>query len=75
METTTTAITVYVNGQPHTLPEVPTLDALLRHLGRDPGMPGIAIALNDAIVRRNEWASTLAHDRDRVEVITASQGG
>lgn len=54
-------------------------DRSLLHLliaqGIDPEKPGIAVALNDAVVRRGEWTGTELEEGDRVEVITAMQGG
>ena len=68
-------MTVQVNGEPREAPADVALDALLRHLGRDPAMPGVAVAVADAIVRRADWPSTTVHDGDRIEIVTASQGG
>ena len=36
---------------------------------------GVAVAVNDTVVPRGAWASTVLDDRDRVEVLTAVQGG
>ena len=36
---------------------------------------GVAVALNDEVVRREAWAATVVRDGDRVEVVTAWQGG
>jgi len=36
---------------------------------------GVAVALNDEVVSRGAWASTPLADGDRVEVLTAVQGG
>ena len=69
------AITIRVNGEPREVPDGLTVGGLLQHLDRDPAMPGYAVAVNDAVVRRGEWAQATVHDGDRVEVVTASQGG
>ena len=66
---------ILVNGEPREAPAGTTVEGLLRHLGRDPGMPGVAVAVNDAVVRRAEWARATVQDGDRVEIVTASQGG
>jgi sulfur carrier protein len=68
-------IALRVNGAPHRATAGVTVEGLLRHLGRDPGQPGFAVAVNETIVRRAAWASTLLADGDRVEIVTASQGG
>ncbi|PFG33938.1 sulfur carrier protein ThiS [Sanguibacter antarcticus] len=36
---------------------------------------GIAAAVNDRVVPRSRWASTLLDDDDRIEIVTAVQGG
>ena len=66
---------LFINGEARDVPEGMSLEALLRHLGRDPGAPGVAVAVNDVVVRRADWASTALAAGDRVEVVTASQGG
>ena len=49
--------------------------ALLRELGIDPERPGTAVARNDEVVPRNRWSETPLADGDRIEIITAVQGG
>ena len=68
-------MTIRVNGEAREVPAGVTVDALLRHLDHDPRMPGFAVAVNDAVVRRPEWARVPVRDGDRVEIVTASQGG
>ncbi len=70
-----TAVSLRVNGAPYDAPADSSVEHLLRHLGRDPDTPGVAVAVNDAVVRRALWAETTLRDGDRVEIITASQGG
>jgi len=36
---------------------------------------GVAVALNDAVVPRGAWPSTVVAAGDRLEVVTAVQGG
>jgi sulfur carrier protein len=36
---------------------------------------GVAVALNDSVVPRAAWATTVVEDDDRLEVLTAVQGG
>lgn len=36
---------------------------------------GVAVALNDQVVPRGDWASTIVREADRIEVLTAVQGG
>jgi sulfur carrier protein len=62
-----------VNGRPHELPEGAVLTGLVTAVA--PGHRGIAVALNGAVVRAAEWPATSLHEGDRVEVVTAHQGG
>ncbi len=36
---------------------------------------GVAAAVNDEVVRRAAWDSTLLADGDQIEILTAVQGG
>jgi sulfur carrier protein len=36
---------------------------------------GIAVAVNDEVVPRAAWATTILREADRIEVLTAVQGG
>jgi sulfur carrier protein len=36
---------------------------------------GVAVALNDQVVPRADWNTTIVREADRVEVLTAVQGG
>jgi sulfur carrier protein len=36
---------------------------------------GVAVALNDQVVPRGDWATTIVREADRIEVLTAVQGG
>lgn len=67
--------TLRINGDPREVPDALTVDALLRHLGRDPDQSGMAVAVGDRVVRRAEWTATPLAEGDRVEIITAAQGG
>lgn len=55
--------------------EFKTVHDLLAALGIDPDQQGIAVALNHMIVQRTQWKSTALAENDRVELITAMQGG
>jgi sulfur carrier protein len=39
------------------------------------GQGGVAVAVNDEVVPRRVWSATALADGDRVEVLTAVQGG
>lgn len=70
----TSSVHIVLNGEPRELAADSVRD-LLETLGVDPSRPGVAVALNDRVVRRALWESTRIVDGDRVEVITAMQGG
>jgi sulfur carrier protein len=36
---------------------------------------GVAVALNDQVVPRADWKTTIVREADRIEVLTAVQGG
>lgn len=65
--------TVSVNGEAREISEGLTLDQLVASL--TPAPAGVAAALNEAVVPRSRWAGTALADGDRVEVLTAVQGG
>jgi sulfur carrier protein len=64
---------VSVNGEPRVIAPGTALDALVRALAPSPS--GVAAALNETVVPRAEWPSTSLSEGDRVEVLTAVQGG
>ncbi|MER6095450.1 sulfur carrier protein ThiS [Streptomyces sp. NPDC001728] len=64
---------VSVNGEARVLSGPLSLDALVATL--TPARSGVAAALNETVVPRGEWAATPLGEGDRVEVLTAVQGG
>jgi sulfur carrier protein len=64
---------VIVNGAARELAEGTTLAEVVAELTAAP--TGVAVAVNDSVVPRGAWAATVLDDRDRVEVLTAVQGG
>ncbi len=66
--------TISVNGE-RCATGASDLEALLRERGQDPGRPGIAVAINDDVVRRADWKGTTLREGDRVEIVGAVQGG
>jgi sulfur carrier protein len=66
-------IIVLVNGERHTLQAPLALDALVATLTT--AHRGVAAALNETVVPRTRWSSTPLADGDRVEILTAAQGG
>lgn len=64
---------VYVNGEPRELDHPLTLAELVTELDLPPAR--IAIELNRAVVRRNDWPATLLNDEDRIEIVHFVGGG
>jgi sulfur carrier protein len=64
---------VTINGAPSDMPDGTTVDDLIAHLGR--GRSGLAVAVNDEVVPRSRWAVAGLREGDRIEVLTAAQGG
>jgi sulfur carrier protein len=68
-------MTVIVNGTPRALDPGTDVAALVATLAASPSARGVAVAVNGAVVPRARWAATALADGDRVEVLTAVQGG
>ncbi|MBI4482149.1 MAG: sulfur carrier protein ThiS [Acidobacteria bacterium] len=64
-----------VNGKSMDFPAALRLDQLLEQLSLNPQRSGIAVAVNDEIVPRQEWAAKILGEGDRVEIVHAVQGG
>lgn len=64
---------VIVNGAAREMPEGSTVADVIA--GVSGAVSGVAVALNDEVVRRSRWTTTPVADSDRIEVLTAVQGG
>jgi sulfur carrier protein len=64
---------ISVNGEPRDVRPGTALDTVVRSLTASSS--GVAAALNETVVPRTEWPSTPLAEGDRVEVLTAVQGG
>ena len=74
--TTDTPISVTVNGEERTVPDGYPLTDVLRDLDIDPDeSSGVAVAINESVVRRQDWDGVTLSEEDTVEVIQAQQGG
>jgi sulfur carrier protein len=64
---------VTINGTAYELPLGATVTQAVQKLT---GVgSGVAVAVNDEVVSRGAWDSTALVEADRVEVLTAVQGG
>lgn len=76
MKDTFAAIEILLNGEARDMSSGAVVADLLREMDLDPEHPkGIAVAVNDEVVPKGEWATRELEPSDRVEVITALQGG
>jgi sulfur carrier protein len=62
-----------INNEPTEFDSNITVSELLAR--RDEGELGIAVAVNDKIVRRTDWADFKLNDGDKVIIIKAAYGG
>lgn len=62
-----------VNGEPREVPSGTTVAQVVATLSSQPS--GIAAAVNGVVVPRGGWAGRALADQDRIEVVTAVQGG
>ena len=69
---------IMVNGAPRVYPRnsAPlSLFAVMETLGLDGTEQGVAVALNGELVRHADWAGTVLHPDDELEIVQATQGG
>ncbi|WP_433165338.1 sulfur carrier protein ThiS [Kribbella sp. CA-247076] len=64
---------VWVNGTATSVPPDRSVAELVREYSDRE--TGIAVAVNQTVLTRAEWAGTLLTDGDRVEIVSAVQGG
>ena len=64
---------VYVNGEPREFSSPFSLAQLIAELDLPPAR--IAVELNRAVVRRNDWPTTELNDDDRIEIVHFVGGG
>ncbi|RHW24274.1 sulfur carrier protein ThiS [Nocardioides immobilis] len=65
---------ITVNGQPTELAGATVADLLTARMD-DPRPNGIAVAVNDEVVPRDDWPRWPLKAGDTVEIVTAVQGG
>ncbi|WP_327103287.1 sulfur carrier protein ThiS [Nonomuraea glycinis] len=62
-----------VNGAAHEVPDSMTVAQAVQNLTA--ATTGVAVAVNGEVVTRSSWETTALREGDRVEVLTAVQGG
>ncbi|WMX12795.1 MULTISPECIES: sulfur carrier protein ThiS [unclassified Aureispira] len=65
---------IWVNQKEHTYDAPLTLINLVKQLGKA-NKTGIAIAVNNTVIPKNNWTELLLKEQDKVTIITATQGG
>jgi sulfur carrier protein len=68
-------MTVIVNGEEVQVDGGASVAGVLAGLGHQTARGGIAVAVNGTVVPRSAWESTALSERDRLEVLGATQGG
>jgi sulfur carrier protein len=64
---------ISVNGETRPLASGTTIRDVVISL--TPNADGCAVAVNDAVVPRSDWPARTVEPGDRIEVLTAVQGG
>ena len=67
-------LAIEINGELRTV-RAATLAALLDELGYRGLQAGVAVAVNEEVVRRGTWTERQLAPGDRIEVVGAVQGG
>ena len=75
VNTVDATLRIEVNGESRSVASDAMVHDVLVEMGIDPLSDGIAVARNLRIVRRDAWAQTALREGDRLEVVTATQGG
>lgn len=66
---------ITVNGQPRQVPDGTAVAAVVAELVGSGAGRGVAVAVNGEVVPRTSWETRTLAAGDRVEVLTATQGG
>lgn len=67
---------VTVNGDPRTVEADTSVKTLIGSTLDDrPSLDGIAVAINEEVLPRSAWDTTSLSGGDRIEILTARQGG
>ena len=66
---------ITVNGKPHRLEGPVNLRQILEGLSLPSLESGVAVAVNGELVRRDDWEGRVVQAEDRLEIVSATQGG
>jgi len=68
-------VEIRINGKRSAVDATATVADVVRQYGVDEDASGVAIAVNDTVVPKREWATRRITAGDVVEIIRAVQGG
>jgi sulfur carrier protein len=68
-------VIIQVNGRPTEVDAGATVASVVAALGPDVPARGVAVAVEAEVVPRGQWARRPLRDGERVEILTAVQGG
>jgi len=68
-------VNVTVNGKAATMLDGATVADVVREVTGQDAPRGVAVARSGAVVPRSAWSHTGLAEGDRIEVLTATQGG
>jgi len=68
-------VIVHVNGAEHAVEEGATVAAIVELVGRERPRRGVAVAVGAEVVPRGEWDTRELREGERIEILTAVQGG
>lgn len=71
---TMAVMTVVINDDPVEVADAISVQDLLQHLGYS-DTRGLAVAVNDSVHPRSQWAQQQLHADDRITLIRAAAGG
>ena len=66
---------IVLNGASRELDDGASLTAMLVSAGLPPDRKGVAVAVNGEVIPRATWPATMLREGDRVELVSATQGG
>lgn len=67
-------IQIHLNNQPHTIAENISLTAFFLTVKLDT-LQGTAVAVNQTVIPKSTWDSTILQNHDHILLIKATQGG
>ncbi len=67
------AVVIYVNGEERSVSTQATVEQVVGEVTALSS--GVAAAVNGVVVPRGQWRARLVRDGDRIEIVTAVQGG